>query len=133
MVYGFVGMKIHAKLCLVVRREAEGVVSYAHIGTGNYNASTARLYTDMGILTCQPDICADMADLFNVMTGYAEKDNYRELLVLAQFHAPPSHRADSERNRRVRPRRRRRDHHEVQSARGQKDHPRACTWRPWRA
>ena len=81
VVYGFVGMKIHAKLCLVVRREAEGVVSYAHIGTGNYNASTARLYTDMGILTCQPDICADMADLFNVMTGYAEKDNYRELLV----------------------------------------------------
>ena len=81
VVYGFVGMKIHAKLCLVVRREAEGVVSYAHIGTGNYNASTARMYTDMGILTCQPDICADMADLFNVMTGYAEKDNYRELLV----------------------------------------------------
>ena len=81
VVYGFVGMKIHAKLCLVVRREAEGVVSYAHIGTGNYNASTARLYTDMGILTCHPDICADMADLFNVMTGYAVKDNYRELLV----------------------------------------------------
>ena len=81
VVYGFVGMKIHAKLCLVVRRETEGVVSYAHIGTGNYNASTARLYTDMGILTCHPDICADMADLFNVMTGYAVKDNYRELLV----------------------------------------------------
>jgi len=84
VVYGFVGMKIHAKLCLVVRREDEGVMSYAHIGTGNYNASTARLYTDMGLLTCQPDICADMADLFNVMTGYAVKDNYRELLVSPQ-------------------------------------------------
>ncbi|WP_294556177.1 polyphosphate kinase 1 [uncultured Mailhella sp.] len=81
VVYGFVGMKIHAKLCLVVRREEEGVVSYAHIGTGNYNASTAKMYTDMGIFTSQPDICADMADLFNVMTGYAVKDNYRELLV----------------------------------------------------
>lgn len=81
VVYGFVGMKIHAKLCLVVRREDEGVVSYAHIGTGNYNASTAKLYTDMGLFTCHPDICADMADLFNVMTGYAVKDNYRALLV----------------------------------------------------
>ena len=69
VVYGFVGMKIHAKLCLVVRREDEGVVSYAHIGTGNYNASTAKLYTDMGLFTCHPDICADMTDLFNVMTG----------------------------------------------------------------
>ena len=81
VVYGFVGMKIHAKLCLVVRREDEGVVSYAHIGTGNYNASTAKLYTDMGLFTCHPDICADMTDLFNVMTGYAVKDNYRALLV----------------------------------------------------
>ena len=81
VVYGFVGMKIHAKLCLVVRREAEGLASYAHIGTGNYNASTARMYTDMGLFTSQPDICADVTDLFNVMTGYAVKDNYRALLV----------------------------------------------------
>ena len=54
---------------------------YAHIGTGNYNPSTAKMYTDMGLLTCQPDICADTADLFNVMTGYAIKGDYRALLV----------------------------------------------------
>ena len=81
VVYGLVGMKIHAKLCLVVRREQEGVMCYAHIGTGNYNPSTAKMYTDMGLLTCQPDICADTADLFNVMTGYAIKGDYRALLV----------------------------------------------------
>ena len=81
VVYGLVGMKIHAKLCLVVRREAEGVSRYVHIGTGNYNPSTAKIYADMGLLTADPDICADVTDLFNVMTGYASREKYRKLLV----------------------------------------------------
>ncbi len=81
VVYGIVNMKIHAKLCLVVRREESGVMRYAHIGTGNYNPSSARMYTDMGLLTCNPDICADVTDLFNVMTGYAVRSRYRCLLV----------------------------------------------------
>ena len=81
VVYGLVGMKIHAKLCLVVRREPEGVSRYVHIGTGNYNPSTAKMYTDMGLITANPNICADVTDLFNVMTGYAHREQYRELLV----------------------------------------------------
>lgn len=81
VVYGLVGMKIHAKLCLVVRRESAGVTRYVHIGTGNYNPSTAKMYTDMGLITANPDICEDVTDLFNVMTGYAYRERYRELLV----------------------------------------------------
>lgn len=81
VVYGLVGMKIHAKLCLVVRREADGMRRYVHIGTGNYNPATAKAYTDMGLFTAQPDICADVTDLFNVMTGYARRGQYRALLV----------------------------------------------------
>ena len=74
-------MKIHAKLCLVVRREADGMRRYVHIGTRNYNPSTAKTYTDMGLLTAAPDIGADVTDLFNVMTGYAQRAQYRALLV----------------------------------------------------
>lgn len=81
VVYGLKGMKIHAKLCLVVRREGRGLTCYAHIGTGNYNPSTARIYTDMGLLTADPQICADMTDLFNYMTGYAVHERYQRLLV----------------------------------------------------
>lgn len=81
VVYGLVGMKIHAKLCLVVRREQDGLMRYVHIGTGNYNHSTAKIYTDMGLLTCNEEICADVTDLFNVMTGYAVRNSYRKLLV----------------------------------------------------
>lgn len=81
VVYGIVGMKIHAKLCLVVRREESGLMRYVHIGTGNYNPNTARIYTDMGLLTCNRDVCADVTDLFNVMTGYAVRTQYRRLLV----------------------------------------------------
>ncbi len=84
VVYGIPGMKIHAKLCLVVRREANGVRRYAHIGTGNYNPSTAKVYTDLGLFTAHPGICADVSDIFNTMTGYAEKDDYRHLLVSPQ-------------------------------------------------
>ena len=97
VVYGFVGMKIHAKLCLVVRREDEGVVSYAHIGTGNYNASTAKLYTDMGLFTCHPDICADMArdrasswaELPETLSGGdvpGEADDGRDLAAALAWH-----------------------------------------------
>ncbi len=75
VVYGLVGMKIHAKLCLVVRREQDGLMRYVHIGTGNYNHSTAKIYTDMGLLTCNEEICADVTDLFNVMTGYAVRNS----------------------------------------------------------
>ncbi len=81
VVYGIAGMKIHAKLCLVIRREAHGVRRYVHIGTGNYNGATAKIYTDLGLITAHKDICADVSDLFNSMTGYAEKEDYRQLLV----------------------------------------------------
>ena len=81
VVYGFAGYKIHAKLCLILRKESTGVKRYVHIGTGNYNPDTAKIYTDMGFFTCDPDICADVTDLFNAMTGYSYKENYRKLLV----------------------------------------------------
>ncbi len=81
VVYGFVGLKIHAKLCLVVRREADGIRRYVHVATGNYNASSAKIYTDLGILTDDEDICADVTDLFNVMTGCGRVDAYRKILV----------------------------------------------------
>ena len=81
VVYGFAGLKIHAKLCLVVRREAKGMRRYAHIGTGNYNASSAKIYTDLGLFTAREDICGDVQDLFNVMTGFGVIDNYRRIFV----------------------------------------------------
>ncbi len=81
VVYGFVGLKIHAKLCLVVRREAGGIKRYVHIGTGNYNASSAKIYTDLGLITADDQICADVTDLFNVMTGCGDIKNYRKLFV----------------------------------------------------
>ena len=81
VVYGFAGLKIHAKLCLVVRREPGGMRRYAHIGTGNYNASSAKIYTDLGLFTARDDICSDVQDLFNVMTGFGVIDNYRRIFV----------------------------------------------------
>ncbi len=81
VVYGMPGMKIHAKLCLVIRREPSGVRRYAHLGTGNYNPFTAKIYTDLSLFTAHKEICADVSDLFNTMTGYAERDDYRQLLV----------------------------------------------------
>lgn len=81
VVYGFVGLKIHAKLCLVIRREKKGIRRYVHIGTGNYNASSAKIYTDLSLLTADQDINADVTDLFNVMTGCGFIDNYRKLFV----------------------------------------------------
>jgi polyphosphate kinase len=81
VVYGIVGLKTHAKVCLVVRREASGIRRYAHVGTGNYNSSTARLYEDIGLLTADPDLGADLTDVFNLLTGYSRQRNYRRLLV----------------------------------------------------
>lgn len=79
--YGFPEMKTHCKLCLVVRREAAGVKSYAHIGTGNYNPATARLYTDLGLFTADVDIAQDISELFNYLTGFSKQTKYRKLLV----------------------------------------------------
>ena len=81
VVYGLVGFKIHAKMCLVIRRESEGVRRYAHIGTGNYNPSTAKIYSDLGLFTADKAVCADVTDLFNAITGYSRKGDYRQLLV----------------------------------------------------
>jgi polyphosphate kinase len=81
VVYGLVGLKIHTKTTLVVREEQDGMRLYCHIGTGNYNPKTARLYEDIGLLTCDPDIGADLTQLFNFLTGYARDIEYRKLLV----------------------------------------------------
>jgi polyphosphate kinase len=81
VVYGLVGLKTHTKLLLVVRRERAGIRRYVHMSTGNYNDVTARLYTDIGFFTSDPDIAADVSDLFNVLTGYSYKQEYRKLLV----------------------------------------------------
>ncbi len=79
--YGLLGLKTHSKCALVIRREAGGLRRYAHIGTGNYNHRTARVYTDLGLLTADHTLTADVTDLFNVLSGVARKDGYRELLV----------------------------------------------------
>jgi polyphosphate kinase len=79
--YGVVGLKTHTKTCLVVRDDGDRVRRYAHIGTGNYNDKTARIYEDLGLLTADPDIGADLTDLFNVLTGYSRHSEYRRLLV----------------------------------------------------
>jgi polyphosphate kinase len=81
VVYGVAGLKTHAKTCLVVRRENAGIRRYAHVGTGNYNPRTARLYEDLGLLTADAEIGADLTDLFNLLTGYSRQRDYRRLLV----------------------------------------------------
>jgi polyphosphate kinase len=81
VVYGLMGLKTHAKMCLVVRREPDGLRQYVHIGTGNYNPVTARIYTDLGYLTSNPEVTTDVANLFNAITGYSRKEEYRALLV----------------------------------------------------
>ncbi|MBE2281553.1 MAG: polyphosphate kinase 1 [Ignavibacteriaceae bacterium] len=81
VVYGLVGLKTHAKLSLVVRREQGNLIRYGHIGTGNYNASTAKLYTDIGLFTCDEAICSDIADVFNFLTGYSDQKEFNRLLV----------------------------------------------------
>jgi polyphosphate kinase len=81
VVYGLVGLKTHAKTALVVRREAGGIRRYCHVGTGNYNQQTARLYEDLGLLSCDPELGADLTDLFNYLTGYSRQRRFRRLLV----------------------------------------------------
>jgi polyphosphate kinase len=81
VVYGLVGLKIHTKLAMVVRREGKTMRRYMHLGTGNYNAVTAHLYTDLGMFTCDDEIGQDVTDLFNYLTGYSQKTDYRKLLV----------------------------------------------------
>ena len=81
VVYGMVGLKTHSKVALVVRDDIDQLRRYVHIGTGNYNAKTARIYEDLGVLTCSPDIGDDAAQLFNHLTGYSRSDDYRNLLV----------------------------------------------------
>jgi polyphosphate kinase len=84
VVYGFMGLKTHCKTALVVRQEGNQIRRYAHVGTGNYNPKTARMYEDLGLFTADPDICADLTDLFNVLTGYSRQTEYRSLLVAPQ-------------------------------------------------
>jgi len=81
VVYGLLGLKVHCKAALIVRKEGDVIRRYAHLSTGNYNSVTAQLYTDIGMLTCDPDIGADCSDLFNFLTGYSAKSKYRKLLV----------------------------------------------------
>jgi len=88
VVHGVVGLKTHAKISLVVRREAGGVRRYAHVGTGNYNPVTARLYEDIGLLTADAEIGADLTDLFNLLTGYSRQREYRRLLVAPEYLRP---------------------------------------------
>ncbi len=81
VVYGVVGLKTHAKVSLVVRDEVDTIRRYCHVGTGNYHSGTARLYEDLGLLTADPDVTADVADLFNLLTGYSNQESYRRILV----------------------------------------------------
>lgn len=85
VVYGIVGLKVHCKTALVVRREGDVMRKYVHVGTGNYNASTARLYTDLGLLTCDEEIGNDVVSLFDRLTGYEGDTRYRRLLVAPRF------------------------------------------------
>ena len=86
--YGVSGLKTHAKILLVVRREGDQIRRYVHIGTGNYNARTARYYTDFGLLSADPELGSDLSDLFNVLTGFASPAGYRKLLVAPQWMKP---------------------------------------------
>ncbi|WP_019506920.1 polyphosphate kinase 1 [Pleurocapsa sp. PCC 7319] len=81
VVYGVTGLKTHTKITLVVRQEKEQIRRYVHIGTGNYNPKTAKIYTDLGLLSCREELGADLTDLFNFLTGYSRQKSYRKLLV----------------------------------------------------
>ena len=81
VVYGLLGLKVHSKVALIVRKEGDIIQRYVHLGTGNYNPVTAHLYTDIGLFTADEEIGADVTDLFNYLTGYSAKADYRKLLV----------------------------------------------------
>ena len=84
VVYGPLDLKVHAKICLIVKKEKKGIVRYSHLGTGNYNNVTTKLYGDLGYITTNPEIGTDVSNLFNALTGYSETVNYRKLLVAPQ-------------------------------------------------
>jgi polyphosphate kinase len=81
VVYGVMGLKTHSKTALVLRREGSEIRRNCHVGTGNYNSKTARVYEEVGLLTADPDIAADVGDLFNFLTGFSRQSALRELLV----------------------------------------------------
>ncbi|MDH5700302.1 MAG: RNA degradosome polyphosphate kinase, partial [Nitrospirota bacterium] len=81
VVYGVLGLKTHAKVSMVVRRESDGIRRYLHLGTGNYNPITSKFYTDFSLFTCHPVFGEDVTDLFNALTGYSKKDAYAKLLI----------------------------------------------------
>ncbi|MBW3042955.1 polyphosphate kinase 1 [Prochlorococcus marinus] len=81
VVYGVIGLKTHTKIALVIRKEKNRLRSYFHIGTGNYNSKTSKTYTDLGLLSCQPELGQDLIELFNYLTGFAKQQSYRKLLV----------------------------------------------------
>lgn len=81
VIYGIINLKTHSKVTLVTRKEQGGLRSYAHFGTGNYNPITSRIYTDLSLLTCDPDLCQDAAKLFNYLTGYAKPDHFKNLIM----------------------------------------------------
>jgi len=85
VIYGAPGLKTHAKLCMVVRREGAELVRYCHVGTGNYNAITARVYTDLGLLTANPEIAEEIAEVFNRLTGFSRPESFQHLLVAPRF------------------------------------------------
>jgi polyphosphate kinase len=81
VVYGVLGLKTHTKITLVVRREKQALRTYCHIGTGNYNSKTSKLYTDLGLLSCRPELGDDLVELFNFLTGFSKQQEFRRLLV----------------------------------------------------
>jgi polyphosphate kinase len=81
VVYGLVGLKTHGKMALVVRKEQDGPRRYVHLGTGNYNPATARIYTDLSYFTCRDEIASDASEVFNFLTGYSNRESYRKLIV----------------------------------------------------
>jgi polyphosphate kinase len=81
VVYGLMGLKTHCKVTMVIRKEGDGIRRYLHLGTGNYNAVTARIYEDLGIFTCDEAMGSDITDLFNYLTGYSTKQHFKKLLV----------------------------------------------------
>ena len=99
VIYGLVGLKVHSKIALVVRREGDVMRRYVHLGTGNYNPQTARIYTDLSLFTCDEQIGADATDLFNYLTGYSAKTALRKLLVAPVSLRQRAGSADPSRNR----------------------------------
>src|SRR5262249_57213888 len=87
VVYGMVGLKTHCRACRVVRRDKDGIRRYVHLGTGNYNPTTARIYTDLSFFTCRPEFGEDASALFNLLTGYSQGGPWKKFVV-APDHLP---------------------------------------------